>query len=219
MSLNHLPTGIEIRTKDGSIRAEKLVIATNGYSDLTTATAAISKTVIPFRSAMVATEPLPPDLFARLMPNGRSYSETRRMMRWFRRIGDRMLFGGRGAFGKDDSESAFQALETAMKQIFPQLTDKRISHRWSGLVAMTMDSLPQIGLINPRTAFSVGYNGTGIAMSTLLGRHALDLVLGDTPDLGLMRRERPENIPFYFLREPAVRTVAGWYQLLDRMGR
>lgn len=219
MSLNHLPTGIEIRTKDGSIRAEKLVIATNGYSDLTPATAAISKTVIPFRSAMVATEPLPPHLFATLMPNGRSYSETRRMMRWFRRIGDRMLFGGRGAFGKDDSESAFQALETAMKQIFPQLADKRISHRWSGLVAMTMDSLPQIGLINPRTAFSVGYNGTGIAMSTLLGRHALDLVLGDTPDLGLMRRERPENIPFYFLREPGVRTVAGWYQLLDRMGR
>jgi gamma-glutamylputrescine oxidase len=53
-------------------------------------------------------------------------------------------------------------------------------------------------------------------MSTLLGRHALDLVLGDNPGLGLMKRARPENIPFYFLREPAVRTVAGW--LLDRLG-
>jgi gamma-glutamylputrescine oxidase len=82
-----------------------------------------------------------------------------------------------------------------------------------------MDSLPQIGLLNPRTAFSLGYNGTGIAMATLLGRHALDLVLGEEPDLALMRRKRPENIPFYFLREPAVRTVAGWYQVLDRMGR
>ena len=168
---------------------------------------------------MIATEPLSSNLFATLMPNGRSYSETRRMMRWFRRIDDRMLFGGRGAFGKTDSVSAFQALEVAMKQIFPQLADKTITHRWSGLVAMSMDSLPQIGLINRHTAFSVGYNGTGIAMSSMLGRHALDLVLGHTPDLGLMRRDRPEAIPLYFLREPAVRTVAGWYQLLDRMGR
>jgi len=28
-----------------------------------------------------------------LIPSGRSYSETRRMMRWFRRIDDRLLFG------------------------------------------------------------------------------------------------------------------------------
>lgn len=34
-----------------------------------------------------------------------------------------------------------------------------------------------------------------------------------------MRRARPQSIPFYFLREPAVRTVAGWYQFLDRIGR
>jgi glycine/D-amino acid oxidase-like deaminating enzyme len=168
---------------------------------------------------MVATQPLPAETFATLVPQGRSYSETRRMMRWFRRIDDRLLFGGRGAFGKTDSASAFTALETAMKGIFPQLAEVAVTHRWSGLVAMTMDSLPQIGLANARTAFSVGYNGTGIAMASLLGRHALELVIGEKPDLGLMRRDRPQAIPFYFMREPAVRTVAGWYQFLDRIGR
>jgi glycine/D-amino acid oxidase-like deaminating enzyme len=141
------------------------------------------------------------------------------MMRWFRRIDDRLLFGGRGAFGKSDSASAFDALEQAMKRIFPQLADKAVTHRWSGLVAMTLDSLPQIGRLDPRTAYSVGYNGAGIAMASLLGRHALDLVMGDEPDLALMRRKEPQPIPFYFLREPAVRVVAGWYQLLDRIGR
>jgi glycine/D-amino acid oxidase-like deaminating enzyme len=141
------------------------------------------------------------------------------MMRWFRRIDDRLLFGGRGAFGKSDSAAAFSALELAMKQIFPQLAAKAITHRWSGLVAMTLDSLPQIGRLDPRVAYAVGYNGTGIAMASLLGRHALDLVLGEEPDLALMQREEPQAIPFYFLREPAVRAVAGWYQLLDRLGR
>lgn len=53
-----------------------------------------------------------------------------------------MLFGGRGAFGREDSEAAFAALETAMKKTFPQLEDVRITHRWSGLVSMTLNSLP-----------------------------------------------------------------------------
>ncbi|MDS1138544.1 FAD-dependent oxidoreductase, partial [Nitratireductor indicus] len=44
-------------------------------------------------------------------------------------------------------------------------------------------------------------------------------MLGDTPELGLMRRDGPKPIPFYFLREPVVRTVAGWYQFLDKIGR
>ena len=196
-----------------------MILATNGYSDLSVATADIRRTIVPFRSAMVATEPLRAEFFDTLMPNARSYSETRRMMRWFRRVGDRVLFGGRGAFGKSDSDAAFSALETAMKGLFPQLTGKRVTHRWSGLVAMSMDSLPQVGLINPRTAFSLGYNGAGIAMATLLGRHAVDLALGEAPDLGPLLRPRPEGIPFYFLREPAIRTVAGWYQFLDRLGK
>lgn len=217
--IDHAPGGVEIVTRQGVVRAERLVIASNGYSDLSSATSGVRNSVIPFRSAMVATEPLPAEIFATLMRNGRSYSETRRMMRWFRRIDDRLLFGGRGAFGKSDSAAAFTSLEAAMKEIFPQLADARVTHRWSGLVAMTMDSLPQIGLANDKTAFALGYNGTGIAMASLLGRYALDILLGDQVDLGLMRRKRPEAIPLYFLREPAVRTVAGWYQFLDRIGR
>lgn len=219
LSIGRGPSGLDLVTRDGTLRADRLIIATNGYSDLTAATAAIRKATIPFRSAMVATEPLPPALFETLVRNGRSYSETRRMMRWFRRVDDRLLFGGRGAFGRSDSAGAFLALERAMKDIFPQLAGKAVTHRWSGLVAMTMDSLPQIGLVDARTAFSAGYNGTGIAMASLLGRHVLDLVLGEEIDLGLMRRARPEAIPFHVLREPAVRVVAGWYQFLDRIGR
>src|SRR5690606_35813529 len=125
-----------VTTRNGEVTARHLLIATNGYSDIT----AVRGTVIPFRSAMIATEPLDAALRAGLMIHGRSYSETRRMMRWFRPAGDRMLFGGRGAFGGKDSPSAFRALETALKEMFPQLAGVAITHRWSGLVAMTMDS-------------------------------------------------------------------------------
>ena len=83
----------------------------------------LQRTLVPFRSALIATEKLSPNLAGSLMPTGRTYTETKRMMRWFRKVDDRVIFGGRGAFGKQDSESAFEALRRAMTGIFPELAD------------------------------------------------------------------------------------------------
>ena len=141
------------------------------------------------------------------------------MMRWFRKVDDRVIFGGRGAFGKQDSESAFDALRKAMVGIFPELTDIPLAFKWSGLVAMTLDSVPHVGRLDDRTLYSVGYNGAGVAMSSLMGGYLASLVRGEAVDLGLLDARRVRTIPFYSLREPAVRMVAGWYQFLDAIGR
>lgn len=50
--------GIVLETPDGVVSARQVVIATNSYSDLTPATSTVRKSIIPFRSAMIATEPL-----------------------------------------------------------------------------------------------------------------------------------------------------------------
>lgn len=211
--------GVSVETPNGQIKARQVVIATNSYSDLTPATKAVRTSIIPFRSAMIATEPLTGTAGAGLLKTGRSYTETRRMMRWFRKAGDRLLYGGRGAFGKTDTDSAFNALETAMVRQFPELASVNVTHRWSGLVAMTLDSLPHLGRLDDRVVYSVGYNGTGVALASGIGRHVAALVTGKQPDLGLLTRQPLHPIPFYQLREPAVRLVAGWYQFLDAIGR
>lgn len=211
--------GIVVETPQGTISAGQVVIATNSYSDLTPATKAVRKAIIPFRSAMIATEPLSGRVGADLLARGRSYTETRRMMRWFRKAGDRLLYGGRGAFGKNDSESAFAALHKAMVRQFPALGDAAVTHRWSGLVAMTMDSIPHLGRLDDRVTYAVGYNGTGVALASNMGKHVAALVTGESIDLGLLTSERLKPVPFYPIREPAVRLVAGWYQFLDAIGR
>lgn len=211
--------GIVVETPGGRITARQLVIATNSYSDLTPATAGVRTAIIPFRSAMIATEPLAGTAGAGLLKTGRSYTETRRMMRWFRKSGDRLLYGGRGAFGKTDSQSAFTALESAMVRQFPELASVAVTHRWSGLVAMTLDSLPHLGRLDDRVVYCVGYNGTGVALASGMGRHVAALITGTPPDLGLLTQQPLHAIPFYHLREPAVRLVAGWYQFLDAIGR
>ncbi len=211
--------GVLVETPHGVITARQVVIATNSYSEITAATAPVRSSIIPFRSAMIATAPLAGTAAAGLLATGRSYTETRRMMRWFRKSGDRLLYGGRGAFGKDDSAAAFRALETAMVRQFPVLEGVAVTHRWSGLVAMTLDSLPHVGRLDDRVVYSVGYNGTGVALSSGIGRHVAALVAGESPDLGLLTATSLQRIPFYGLREPAVRLVAGWYQFLDAIGR
>ena len=209
---------IVVETPSGLVEADRVLVASNGYSDLAGGTAAVRQSVIPFRSAMVATGPLP-DRGARLLKHGRSYSETRRMMRWFRPFEDRLIFGGRGAFGKSDSAAAFAALEKAMVRVFPVLKDMPVTQRWSGLVAMTLDAVPRIGRLDERTTFALGYNGAGIAMASLMGGYAADTALGDTPDLAMLGPRKLGRVPFYSLREPGVRAVAGWYQFLDAIGR
>ncbi|MDA9518878.1 oxidoreductase [Bradyrhizobium sp. CCBAU 11434] len=211
--------GIVAETPQGAVRAKQAIIATNSYSDLINATARLQRTLIPFRSALIATEQLPRNLAGQLMPTGRTYTETKRMMRWFRMVDNRVIFGGRGAFGKQDSQAAFGALRRAMVGIFPDLADVPLEYKWSGLVAMTLDSVPHIGRIDDRTLVSMGYNGAGVAMSSLMGRYLAAFARGETPDVGLLDVSRMKAIPFYPLREPAVRMVAGWYQFLDAIGR
>lgn len=219
IELRHDNGGVIVKTPGGAVRARQAIIATNSYSDLTSATVRLQRTLVPFRSALIATEKLSPNLAGSLMPTGRTYTETKRMMRWFRKVDDRVIFGGRGAFGKQDSESAFDALRKAMVGIFPELADIPLAFKWSGLVAMTLDSVPHVGRLDDRTLYSVGYNGAGVAMSSLMGRYLAALVHGEKVDLGLLDAGRLKTIPFYAFREPAVRTVAGWYQFLDAIGR
>jgi gamma-glutamylputrescine oxidase len=211
--------GIVAETPHGVVRAKQAIIATNSHSDLTSATAHLQRTLIPFRSAIVATEQLPRNLAGRLMPTGRTYTETKRMMRWFRMVDNRVIFGGRGAFGKQDSQAAFDALRKAMIGIFPDLAGVPLEYKWSGLVAMTLDSVPHIGRLDDRTLVSLGYNGAGVAMSSLMGHYLAAYVRGESPDVGLLDLKRMKSIPFYPLREPAVRMVAGWYQFLDAIGQ
>ena len=210
--------GVVLRTPAATVRAKQVIVATNAYSGITQATSAYQRELVPFRSAMIATERLPAALDAKLMTARRSYTETRRMMKWFRRADGRMLFGGRDAFGKEGQNTGFEALRRAMIALFPDLAGVPISFRWSGYVGMTFNALPHVGRSDDATVFCLGYNGAGIAMASLVGQHAAALALGETPDLALLAQDGLRPVPLHSLRAPGVRLVAAWYQFLDAVG-
>lgn len=213
------PAGVVVETPGARVRARQVLIATDAYSELTSATSPVSRSIIPFRTAIIATQRMPLHLQAKLLTARRGYSETRRMMKWFRKVDGRFVFGGRGAFGREDTASSFDALRRAMTTLFPELEGLAIDFQWSGLVGMTLNQLPHVGRIDDRTCVSFGYNGVGIAMATLLGRYAGRLMAGESPQLALLDASRHKPVPFHSLRTPGVRMVAGWYQMLDALGR
>jgi glycine/D-amino acid oxidase-like deaminating enzyme len=211
-------SGIIVETPHGIVHAKQLIIATNAYSSITRATAKLKRSVIPFRSAIIATQKLPRSLDGQLLVNERSYGETRRMMRWFRKVDQRLLFGGRGAFGKEDTDAAFDALRRAMVKLFPDLDTIPLEFKWSGHVAMTLNCLPHVGRLDERTSFAIGYNGAGVAMASLLGGYAARFSMGESPDVAVLDARHLKPVPLYPLRELGVRLTAGWYQFLDAIG-
>jgi glycine/D-amino acid oxidase-like deaminating enzyme len=70
--------GWSLQTGRGAVVADEVVIATNGYTG--DVTPALKRRIVPIASHIIATEELPPDLAASLIPRRRTLSDTRRVL-------------------------------------------------------------------------------------------------------------------------------------------
>ncbi|MBN9673009.1 NAD(P)/FAD-dependent oxidoreductase [Roseibium aggregatum] len=211
-------TGVRIRTQAGEVHARKALLATNAFQVSGKAGQRIARGLVPFRSAIIATEKLPPDLYRKLLKHERSYTETRRMMRWFRKSDGRILFGGRGALGHVEAPAAFDRLEKAMRAIFPSLDGMKVEYRWSGQVALSFDGLPIAGLVTDRIGYAGGFNGAGVAMSGFVGDQIARRMTDQPHDLSLIARASVPSMPLYQLRALMVRGAACGLELMDSAG-
>jgi glycine/D-amino acid oxidase-like deaminating enzyme len=210
--------GWRVQTGRGEIEAAEVVIATNGYTgDLTPQ---LKRRVIPIASHIIATEELPPDLAASLIPKNRTLSDTRRVLCYYRMApdGKRMIFGGRARFTQVDATTSAPILHRFMTDRFPQLKGVKITHGWTGNVAFTLDALPHMGR-QDGMHYLMGCNGSGVAMMTYLGVQTARKIAGvanaacafDTPDF--------PTSPLYSGNPWFLPAIGGWYRLRDNVDR
>lgn len=207
--------GVAVTTDRGRVTAKQVLMATDAYSSLTPATTRLARSIVPFRSSIIATAPLSDNIASSILPRGTVAADTKRLLRWYRKFDNRLIFGGRGAFDQDDSPAAFGRLHRQMQDIFPQVEGQKIDYRWSGLVAMTLDYLPHIIRTSERVTIAAGFNGSGVAAATYAGACAVDLLTGGTPKLGVLQSLAFNPIPAHGFIDPGVRIVTAYYQLLD----
>ena len=181
-----------VTTADGRVRAEVVVRATEGF---TARLRGHRRTLAPVYSLMVATEPLPDDVWAGIGLAAReTFTDHRHLIIYGQRTADgRVAFGGRGApyhFGSrthpayDREPAVFDALHTVLVGLLPALRGAAFTHAWGGPLGIARDWCPSVGL-NPSTglAWAGGYVGDGVATSNLAGRTLADLVLRRDTDL------------------------------------
>ncbi len=199
-----------VRTEHGTVRAEVVVRATEGYTPGLTGE---RRTMAPVYSLVVATAPLPESTWERIGLRGReTFSDHRHLIVYGQRTADdRLVFGGRGApyhFGSrirpgfDRVPAVFARLRAAATEMLPALAGAEWTHAWGGVLGIPRDWCASVGLDRATgLAWAGGYVGDGVGTSNLAGRTLRDLVLDRDTELTALpwvghrsRRWEPEPL-------------------------
>ncbi len=209
----------QVRTDRGVVRAEQVVIATNGYTgDITPD---LKRRVVPLASHIIATEELPDDLAASLIPKRRTLSDTRRVLCYYRMSPDgrRMVFGGRARFTQVTAQESAPVLYRFMTDRFPQLQGVKVTHAWTGNVAFTLDALPHMGRQPDGMHYLLGCNGSGVAMMTYLGWQTARKIAGVANRPSAYDTEDFPTHKLYNGNPWFLPAIGRWYRFRDELDR
>ena len=205
-----------VETGRGAIRADEVVVGTNGYTDGVVPW--LRRRVIPIGSYIIATEPLPEELARIISPRGRAFFDTKNFLYYWHVSEDRrMIFGGRASFLPTTVDRTAAILHKGLMEVHPQLAGYRVDYAWGGNVGFTLDRMPHVGRRDGIT-YATGCCGTGVAMMTALGT-TIGEWLGGGPAPALAQLPFP-LVPAPYEGHPWFLPFAGeWFRLQDRLSR
>jgi glycine/D-amino acid oxidase-like deaminating enzyme len=170
-----------VETERGSLTAENVFVATNGYIDA--ATPVLRRKLMPIGSFIIATEPLAEELAHELSPYNRMIFDFKHFLNYFRLSDDnRMIFGGRAAFFPENEQTVRRSadiLRREMIEVYPQLRDVEVGYAWGGTLGFAFDLMPHAGEMDGMY-YALGFAGHGVAMGTYLGKTVAEAMLNGT---------------------------------------
>jgi glycine/D-amino acid oxidase-like deaminating enzyme len=208
-----------VTTTSGTVSADVVVRATEAWS-VTFREA--HRELLPLYSMMIATEPLPDDVWAQIgLADRATFDDGRHVIIYGQRTADgRLAFGGRGApyhFGSairpdfDTDERVRALLTRSMRDLFPCLDGVAVTHHWGGPLGVPRDWRSSVRFDRGSGMASAGgFAGDGVATAHLAGRILADLVTGSSSEItGLPlvghapRRWEPEPLRWVGVRAGA----------------
>lgn len=206
-----------VACKTGTIRADHVVVAGNGY--LPDLNDEISSHVMPINSFIAATEPLG-DRAREVLTKDVAVADDKFVVNYFRLSEDnRLLFGGRENYSLGFPSDIVGALRRRMEHLFPQLTGVGIDYHWGGTLGITMTRLPMLRRIAPGVIAAGGFSGHGVALTGLAGKIMAEAVAGDADRFELLGKLPVDPFPGgKHARAPLLTMAMTWYSLRDRLG-
>lgn len=216
-----------VRTLRGEVRAPAVVVATEGFS---AALPGWRRRLLPMNSSMIATEPLPAEIWEELRwDGGQVLGDMAHAYMYAQRTSDdRIALGGRGIpyrYGSrtdHDGQTAdltVRQLVDMLHSMFPAVRTHDVTHAWSGVLGVPRDWCSSVSFDRASgLGFAGGYVGHGVAAANLSGRIMCDLVRGREtaltalPNVG-WRHRRWEPEPLRWL---GVQAMYAAYRMADR---
>jgi glycine/D-amino acid oxidase-like deaminating enzyme len=179
-------------TDRGEVTADYVIRAVEGF---TAGIAGQRRQWLPMNSSMIATEPLPAHVWARIGWEGRELlgDGAHAYIYAQRTADDRIAIGGRGVpyrFGSrwdnrgTTHDSTVVALWRMISRLFPDAADARLDHAWCGVLGVPRDWCSTVHLDHASgLGWAGGYVGHGVTTTNLAGRTLADLVLRQDTEL------------------------------------
>ncbi len=201
-------------TPRGTITARKALLAVNAYGGKLEPVSAAH--VMPIGSFIGATEPLPAD--SPVIPGGESVSDSRFVVRYFRKTKDhRLLFGGREIYTAGSPAEIENGVRKQLSEIYPALANVKFTHAWGGYVGITVPRTPFVREVMPNVTSIGGFSGHGVMLSNYTGRLYAETLTGNDDKLRYLRDLKVPPFPGgRRFRAPMLFLALSWFALRDR---
>lgn len=207
-----------LRTEKATLTTDKLLVFTNAYADGLWPD--LKKSLVPVYSSILATEPLPEDLAARILPHRPVLYESGHITVYYRLDKqNRLLMGGRGPQrALRDQTGSLDYLKRYAEVLWPALKGIRWTHAWNGQLAITPDHLPHLHQPGEDALIYLGCNGRGVALATTMGKQLAERLAGgqstriDLPVTGI------KPMRFHAFWPVGVHSAMLWGRMKDRLG-
>ncbi len=161
----------------GQLLADKVVLATNAYSDALWPR--LRRSIVPVRGYQIATAPLGDNLRAAILPGNQAMSDSRGALHFFHYDRDgRLVTGGAFALWHDAEARGRAHCGRLLARVFPQFAEPTFEYYWDGRMAMTPERLPRLHELAPGVVAAIGFSGRGVATTVSIGRVLADWLCG-----------------------------------------
>lgn len=206
-----------VRTETGSITADHVVVACNGY--LEKLEPKVAGKIMPINNFMLATEPLPESLARELIRDDVAVADSLFVINYWRLSGDnRLVFGGGENYSRQFPKDIKNFVRKCMLRIYPQLENTRIDYGWGGTLAITLNRMPHFQRLENNIYVIQGYSGHGVPTSIFAGKVLAEAICGDAERFDIFAKVPTHTFPGgTLLRWPGLVLGMGYYALLDRL--
>ncbi len=157
----------EVSTSKAAIKCKNIVFATSAYDHQLHAE--LKKTILPVATYMAMTEDLGDEL-DQLITTNAFVSDSRRAGDYYRKIGNRLLWGGRISTRRSKSVKVAEIIANDINQVFPKLGRPEMSHSWYGLMGYTRHKMPLIYPFGHHLWLVSAFGGHGLNTTAMAGQ-------------------------------------------------